>query len=158
VPQKGGTIIRLLSVFDPNQIPVPAFLPTGAQNNLEVGQLNLVNPVNTAQILTVFVVKTVLLPTQRDQVPDFDQTLFRRYLMTIIHGTLGKMMGHQSKSYSNAAGSTYHLVKYNDGKAMARVATARQNTFGAQAWSYPQQFRSHGQRGGISTANPTRFG
>ena len=158
VPQQGGTIIRLIAVFDPNQIPVPAFLPTGSQSNLEVGQLNLVNPVNTAQTLTVFVTKTVLLPTQRDQIPDFDQTLFRRYLRTMIDGTLGKMMGHQSKSYSNAAGSTFHLLKFQAGKAMARVATARQNTFGAQAWSYPQQFRSHGQRGGVSTANPTRFG
>ena len=157
VPQQGGTIIRLLAVFDPNQIPVPAFLPTGSQSNLEVGQLNMVNPVNTAQTLTVFVAKTVLLPTQKDEIPDFDQTLFRRYLRTIIDGTLGRMMGHANKSYSNAGGSTYHLTKFNAGKAMARVQTQRQNTFGAQAWSYPQQFRSHGQRGGVSTANPTRF-
>jgi NAD(P)-dependent dehydrogenase (short-subunit alcohol dehydrogenase family) len=157
VPQQGGTIIRLVAVFDPNQIPVPAFLPTGANSDLEVGQLSLVNPVNTAQVMTVLVAKTVLLPTQRDQIPVFDQTLFRRYLRYIIDGTLGKMMGHQSKSYSNASGSTYHLQKFQDGKAMARVQSARQNTYGAQAWSYPQQFRSHGQRGGVSTADPTRF-
>ena len=158
VPQQGGTIIRLLGVFDPNQIFVPAFIPTGANSDLEVGQLNLVNPVNTAQVLTVLVAKTVLLPTQKDQIPVFDQTLFRRYLRVMIDGVLGKMMGHQSKSYSNAAGSTYHLTKYQDGKAMARVQTARQNTFGAQSWTFPQQFRSHGQRGGVSTATPTIFG
>jgi hypothetical protein len=158
VPQQGGTIIRLIAVFDPNLIPVPAFMPTGAQNNLEVGQLNLVNPVNTAQTMTVIVGKTVVLPTQKDEVPDFDQTLFRRYMRVMIDGVLGKMMGHANKTYSNASGSTYHLVKFNDGKAMARIQTQRQNTQGAQAWSYPQQFRSHGQRGGISTANPTRFG
>ena len=158
VPQQGGTIIRLIAVFDPNQIPVPAFLPTGAGSNLEVGQLNLVNPVNTPQALTVIVAKTVLLPTSKEEVPDFDQTLFRRYIRTIIDGTLGRMMGHANKSYSNVAGSAYHLTKFNAGKAMAKVQTQRQNTFGAQAWSYPQQFRSHGQRGGVSTANPTRFG
>lgn len=157
VPQQGGTIIRLLAVFDPNQIPVPAFLPTGAQNNLEVGQLNLVNPVSAPQVLTVLVGKTVLLPTQKDEIPDFDQTLFRRYMRTMIDGVLGKMMGHANKSYSNAGGSTYHLTKFNAGKSMARVQTQRQNAFGAQAWSYPQNFRSHGQRGGVSTANPTRF-
>jgi hypothetical protein len=157
VPQQGGTIIRLLAVFDPNQVPVPAFLPTGANSNLEVGQLNIVNPVNTAQTVTVFVAKTVLLPTQQHDIPVFDQTLFRRYMSTFIDGVIGRMMGHQSKSYSNAAGSTYHLTMYNNRKAMARAQTQRQNTFGAQAWSYPQQFRSHGQRGGVSVANPTRF-
>lgn len=156
-PQFGGSIIRLMAVFDPNQIPIPAFLPTGANTNTEVGQLNLVNPVNTAQVLTVFVAKTVLLPTNKDEIPDFDQTLFRRYMRTIIDGTLGKMMGQQNKSYSNASGSVAHLTKFNDGKSVARIQVQRQNTFGAQAWSYPQQFRSHGQRGGVSTANPTRF-
>ena len=157
VPQQGGTILRLLAVFDPNQIPQPAFMPTGAQNNLEVGQLTLVNPVNTSQTMTVIVAKTVLLPTQKDEIPDFDQTLFRRYMRVIIDGTLGRMMGHANKSYSNAGGSTYHLTKFNAGKSMAKIQVQRQNTFGAQAWSYPQTFRSHGQRGGVSTANPTRF-
>ena len=157
VPQQGGTIIRLLAAFDVNNVAVPSFFPTGATNNLEVGQFSMVNPVNTAQVLTVIVAKTVLLPTQKDEIPDFDQTLFRRYLRVIVDGTLGRMMGQQSKSYSNASGSTYHLTKFNAGKAMARVQVARQNTMGAQAWTYPQQFRSHGQRGGVSTANPTQF-
>jgi NAD(P)-dependent dehydrogenase (short-subunit alcohol dehydrogenase family) len=157
VPTQGGTIIRLIGTFDPNKIFVPSFLPTGANSNLEVGQFSLVNPVNVGQTLTVIVAKTVLLPTSKDEIPDFDQTLFRRYLRTMIDGVLGRMMGHQSKSYSNAAGSVYYLTKYNAGKAMAKVQVQRQNTFGAQAWSYPQQFRSHGQRGGVSTATPTRF-
>lgn len=157
VPQQGGTIIRLMAVFDPNQIPVPAFLPTGATNVSEVGQLNLVNPVNTNQTLTVFVAKTVLLPTNKDEIPDFDQTLFRRYIRTIMDGTLGRMMGHQNKTYSNAGGSTYHLQRFKDGCSMARVQVQRQNTFGAQAWAYPQTWRTRGQRGGVSTADPTRF-
>src|SRR4029077_13227101 len=83
-PQHGGTIIRLLGVFDPNGIPTPAFLPTGATQNTEVGQLQFVNPVNTNQVMTVFVAKTVLLPTQKGEIPDFDQTLFRRYIRTFI--------------------------------------------------------------------------
>lgn len=157
IPQNGGTIIRLLAVFDPNNTLLAALLPTGATSNVEVGQLHLVNPVNIPQVLTAIVAKTVLLPTQKDEVPDFDQTLFRRYLRVMIDGTLGKMMGQQNKSYSNASGSVYHLQKFNMGKAMARVQVQRQNLFGAQSWSYPRQFRTQGQRGGVSTGNPGRF-
>jgi hypothetical protein len=150
VPALGGLIIRLQAVYDPNNIPQPAFMP-------EFGTLSLVYPVNTSQPYTVIVSKQVLLPTSRDDVPDAPPWVMQVYERTILDGVLGKMMGQQNKSYSNDTLSTYHLKRFRDGIQMARVATQRQNTKGAQAWRFPQQYRVSTQRGGISTANPTTF-
>lgn len=150
VPQQGGKIIRLLGVFDPNQIPQEAFMP-------EFGTLQFVYPVNTPNPYTVAVEKQVVLPTARNAVPDAPSWVLQVYERTILDGVLGKMMGQQNKSYSADTLSTYHLRRFRDGIQMARTAVARQNTKGAQTWAYPRQFRSSTQRGGISTANPTTF-
>ena len=150
IPAHGGKIIRLLGVFDPNNIPQPAFMP-------EFGTLSLVYPSNTSQNYTVVVSKQVQLPTTRDDVPDAPHWVLPVYERTILDGVLGKMMGQQNKSYSSDTLSTYHLKRFRDGIAMARTAASRQNTKGAQNWSYPRQYRSSSQRGGISTANPTTF-
>jgi hypothetical protein len=150
VPAHGGLIIRLQGAFDPNNIPQPAFMP-------EFGTLSLVYPSNTAQTYSVIVSKQVVLPTSRDDVPDAPHWVMQVYERTILDGVLGKMMGQQNKSYSNDSLSTYHLKRFRDGIQMARTAASRQNTKGAQAWSFPRQFRSSTQRGGISTANPTTF-
>ncbi len=149
-PQKGGKIIRLIGVWDPNQIPQEAFMP-------EFGVLQLVYPTNLANPYTVAVEKQVVLPTARDGVPDAPTWVLQVYERTVLDGVLGKMMGQQNKSYSNDTLSTYHLRRFRDGIQMARVATQRQNTKGAQAWAYPRQYRTSTQRGGISTANPTTF-
>jgi hypothetical protein len=158
VPQNDGIIIRLVGVWDPLNIPQPAFMPTNASDDgTEIGQLQLVNPVNQPQNFTVAVIKTVVLPNGKGEVPVFDQVLFRRYHRYLLDGVLGKMMGQLNKSFSNPTLSMYHLRRFENGKAMARVQTERQNTQGAQAWSFPQTFRARGQRGGVSTANPSQF-
>jgi hypothetical protein len=158
VPQQGGTIIRLIAAYDSNNIPQPCFMPTGDPGTTEVGQLTFVNSFNLNQVIRVIVAKSVILPASDDMVPDYDHTVFRRYIRTIIDGVLARLMMQKNKPYTDNQLAQYHLAQYDYGAAMARAQTERQNTQGAQAWSYPQTFRVRGQRGGVSTANPTQFG
>lgn len=155
-PQQDGQIIYLIGVWDQNMVPQPAFMPTVDQRASAVGQLNLVNYVNVNQPMTVTVAKTIDVTTDKDM-PIFSGTLFKRFRRTLLHGLTGLMMGEPNKSYSNQTLSLYHLRKFETGKAMARTVSNRQNTVGAQTWSFPQTFRTRGQRGGVFVANPTEF-
>jgi hypothetical protein len=156
IPQHGGNIIRLVGVWDPNLVPIPAFMPFADEDGKGV-QLVLVNSVNTAQDFSVSVAKNIALPAGKDDVPIAPSWLFTHFGSYIQDGVLGRMMGQLAKSYSNSTSSVYHLRRFRDGIAQAKSQTRKQNTFGAQAWSFPQGFAAGGQRGGVSTANPSRF-
>ena len=156
-PQDGGYIFMLIGVWDPNNIPQPAYLPTGEGGGVSIGLLTFVNPYNINQTMSVAVAKTVTLPNDAKEVPIFSETLFRRWHRYILDGLVGKMMDQPNKSFTDQKQADYHLRRWESGKAMARTQTERENTYGAQAWSFPQGFRTRGQRGGVSTANPTQF-
>lgn len=150
LPKYDGQIIRLVAVYDKNNIPQAAFMP-------EFGVMQLVNPVSNDQTFTVTVTKNITQPTTKNDIPVAPDWLLRVYSIAILDGLLGKMMGQLSKSYSNPTMSMYHLRRFRTEIQMARVAAMRQNTLGAQAWSFPKFFRTRGQRGGVSTGNPTAF-
>jgi hypothetical protein len=71
----------------------------------------------------------------------------------IQHGLIGSMMLMPGQSYSNTQMANYHLLKFRDRCAHARVAATKANTVGAQAWAFPQTFRTRSQKGGVSTFN-----
>lgn len=156
-PAEGGNIIGLIGVWDPNNIPQPAFLPTFDGGPNAIGLLTLVNPVNQNQNFTVVVWKNVMLPTSRENVPEFSATLFRRYRRIILDGVCGSMQGQPNKPYSNDTKAQANLIRFHAGVSVARRQADAQNTRGAQAWAFPQSFRTGGQRGGVSTANPQSF-
>jgi len=150
IEPNGGQIIRLAGVLDVNQGTVSALMP-------EVGVLRLMNPVNLGQTFSVVVVKNVKFPVDKNsipEVPDWVLPLFGRY---ILSGLLGKMKGQPNRTYSDKQGSVFDLAQFKDGIAMAKVAVFRRNTIGAQAWGFPQTFRSRNQRGGVSVGNPVPF-
>ncbi len=149
VPTEGGMIIRLAGVSDGNNIPQPAVMPT-------LGTVSILWPVNTAQTFSVTVVKNVSTTTS-DNLPDVPDWVLKLFYRTVLDGVLGKMMLQQNKSYTNDTLGTYHLKRFRDGIAMARVATLKRNTFGAQAWAYPQGFKTKTQRGGVSVGNTAEF-
>ena len=156
-PAQDGYIIRLVGVWDSNLIPVPCFLPTFEGGPNSVGLLQLINPVNQNQNVTVTVAKTVALPTTKDDVPVFSETLFKRYHRYLRDGVMGYMQAQMGKPYTNQQLSTANLVRFKNGISTARVQVERQNTKGAQAWSYPQTFRTGGQRGGVASPSAQTF-
>lgn len=150
-----GQIIRLAGVVNygataptpsaPANYPlpsVPALMP-------EIGTLLIKNAPVTNQYFGATVVTNVALPTDRKAVPLIPAWVLPVWHVGILDGLLGKMMAQPSKSYSNDKQSQYHLRRFRDAIARARVSALRANTLGAQAWRFPQQFRSVSQQGGV---------
>lgn len=150
-PKEEGQIIRLNGVFDNNLISVPAFMP-------DFATVLLLNAPNTTPPTQFFarVAKNVVLPTTRDMVPIVPDWLLRVYSLHLLDGLIGKMMATENTSYSNDTKSTYHLRRFRTGIQLARTAAIRQNLMGAQEWAYPRGWNASSQRGGVSTAWPTR--
>lgn len=137
-----GQIVRLVGVGASENRFIPALMPT-------IGELILKNAPNAAETYYAEVVTNVSLPTARDQVPIGPDWVLPVWHLGILDGLLGKMMAQPSKSFSNVAQSAYHLKRFRDAIARARVSKLRANTNGTQAWRFPQQFRSNGQQGGV---------
>lgn len=150
VPANDGQIIRLLGIWDRHAVPIAGFLGENFQT------LRLVHAPSTTpdHQWHTKVVKNVVLPITRENIPIVPTFLFRVYGEHILDGLLGRMMGQMDKSYSNSTLSTYHLRRFRTGIQIAKTATIRANTVGAQAWAYPRGWRSISQRGGVSTAWP----
>lgn len=148
-PGAEGRIIRLAGVLDANLVPQSALMP-------DIGTIVLQNAPNTVQTLTAYLVKTVDLPSDKGA-PLMPDALFKKYFTWLLDGVLGRLMSQQNKSYSDTKMAQYHLARFRNGIAKARIETQRANTSGAGSWRFPQTFASRGQRGGISVGNPTSF-
>lgn len=145
-----GQIIRLAGVADANDLPVPAIMATP-------GIVTLRNAPTAGNTFTATVAKTVVLPTTRDAVPLAPDWLLPMYAPYIEDGVCSRMMKQSNKSYSDVRMSAYYESRFRDGMNKARVASMRRNTIGAQAWRFPQSYRTNTQRGGVSTGNSGRF-
>ena len=152
IPQHGGMIKRLVTIYDTNAIVMPGFLTHMEPPNAE---LHIVWPQNVTTSAKAVVIKTIVLPTTKKDVPVAPRWLLPMYERVIEDGVLGKMMNSQNKSYSDKTTAQYHLKRFNDGVVSARVAAERGNLLGGQSWRFPRQFRSSSQRGGVSTPFPS---
>lgn len=146
-----GQIIRLSGVSDwgsttpispppPNisVTPVAALMPN-------IGSLILKNAPNTNGFYQATVVTNVGLPTTREMIPIAPDWVLPIWHVGILDGVMGKMMCEPNKSYSNPTQGAYHLKRFRDAIARARVSKLRANTNGAQAWRFPQSFHTRGQ-------------
>jgi hypothetical protein len=154
-----GQIIRLNSVMDwgptvpplltaaitpgtPGPLGMPALMP-------QIGLVVLSNIPNQTGYAQAIFTLNCSLPTSRDGVPIAPDWVLPIWHVGLLDGLLGKMMNDPNKSYSNAASATYHLRRFRDAIARARVSKLRANTLGSAAWRYPQQFRSLSQQSGV---------
>jgi hypothetical protein len=121
------------------------------------GQVVLAEVPGQAATYQVTVALNVSLPTDKNGFPITSDWLLSIYSTGILDGLLGRMFSVPNKSYTNVALGQYHLKKFNGVVNQARVAALRNNAMGTQAWTYPQQFRTSGQRGGVSVGSDTAF-
>ena len=168
-PQHGGMINRLITALDSNQVVLPAALSFGDSPASFTGQphsyvdppgvvFSLTFPQNTSYTANILVSKKIILPNSKDDIPDGPPWLLPKYGRYVQEGLIGTMMTQPGKGYSSATGAIYHLKKFRDGMAMAKTETMRANLFGGQSWSYPRQYRTNSQRGGVSTPYPSPSG
>lgn len=163
VAREQGRIFRLIGVWDGNRLPVAAFMP-------EPGELLVRWPIDISSIQPtgtppfkpsptnpwlVTVVENIQDPTTREDFPVCPAWTLQLYSATVLDGLLGAMMAEPNKSYSNSTMSAYHLRRFRTGIVAARTAANRQNTVGAQTWSFPRSgIGRNNQRGGVVTAWP----
>jgi hypothetical protein len=140
-----GRIVRLNGVLDQNNVPQQAVMP-------EPGTLQFLYPYSNTQEMSVVVVKTVTDPLLCYP-PYIPEWVLPTYFTGLLRGLMGYMMMQPGQSYSNDKLGNFHLIKFRDTISHARVATKKANTIGAQAWAFPQGFRTFNQRGGVSTTN-----
>jgi hypothetical protein len=140
-----GRILRLWGVLDQLAVPQQAIMP-------ELGILRFIYPYTDTQQMLAIVVKTVTDPLSCYP-PGVPSWLLPTHYLTLLSGLLGNIMLQPGQSYTNIPLANYHIQKFRDGIAHARVAMAKANTVGAQNWAFPQQFRVTGQKGGVSTFN-----
>lgn len=163
VPLEGGQIIRLGSVLDGLQIPVGCVMNTlGTLTVIPSVQVTSVayNPNDTTlgqtKPWTVIVIKTVTLPTTRDDYPVVPSFVLDVFSKALMDGVVGHMMMQASKSWSNAAGAAYYLKSFEDGKNMARNMAIHGNILGGQRWAFPRTAGRGTQRGRVTTAFPSQ--
>ena len=154
-----GQIIRLNGVGDwgqtspldptatitpgtPGPVFMPALMPT-------VGLVYLQNIPSKPGYAQATFTLNCSLPTSRDGVPIAPDWVLPVWHVGLLDGLLGKMMMSPNKSYSNVTQGAYHLRRFRDAIARARVSKLRANTLGSGAWRFPQQFRSLSQQSGV---------
>jgi hypothetical protein len=145
-----GQIIRLLGACDQNGIRQAAIMPS-------LGVLLLRYPLSQDTAITATVVKNVVQPTADDFYPVAPDWILPVWGIGILDGLLGRMMNQKSKPYADAELAKYHLSRFRDAIARARTAASRANTYGTQAWIYPQDWKTSSQRGGVSVGIQNRF-
>jgi hypothetical protein len=137
-----GQIIRLDKVTDSAGNFAPALMA-------DIPTLSLQSAPNSAQTYTATVIQTVSLPLGSKGFPVAPEWVLQKWHLAIKHGIIGEIKSQNGKSYSDAPGAVYHLKKFRQMIGNVRSAVLRANTSGAQAWRFPQSFRSDSQRGGV---------
>lgn len=147
----GGQIIKLIAVYDDVGIPIPSIMR-------QFGVVHLINPVSTVPLnpWIARVVKTVTVPLDSEDQPIAPDWTLRVYSVQLLDGLLGRMMTQTNKSFSNSEQGVYHLRRFRSALVTVRTAVSRENLVGAQDWQYPRGWSMNTQRGGVSTAWPTR--
>lgn len=156
-----GQIIRLAGVATPqtpqgqaqNANTVPGGIPVPALM-FDVGTVTIPAQNQDTTLVATFVCN-VSLPSDRKGVPLAPDWLLPIWHVGLLDGLLGKMMLQPGKSYSNQQLATYHLKRFRDAIARARVSKLRASTNGTQAWRFPQGFSTRTQQGGVPSTGST---
>jgi hypothetical protein len=127
-----GTINRLLSVVTQDGRAIRATMPVP-------GELVLASDVGASQLIAN-VAMTISGYGDRDGYPYVPEWIWSRYGTDFIDGVQARMFSQIAKPYSNERVAIYHMRKFNDAMARARVEAAHENTFGVQRWRFPQSF------------------
>lgn len=150
-PIGNADIIRLLGVWvaddtsstDPNHNLWKRCIPA----TMEVpGEVVLRNPVTslptTPYIFHVIVSLKCKDPVTKDGYPIIPQWILDKYRRDFFDGIVGNLMDQPAKPYSNQTLAVYHLRRWRNAMTGARIEVNRRNTYGAQAWVFPQSFRT----------------
>lgn len=93
---------------------------------------------STVRSLVATVGLTLADPADSNNYPQFPTWIMSKYRSDFFDGVLGRMMSQPAKPYSNQQLAVYHLRRWRGAISKARVETRRKNSYGLQAWRFPQ--------------------
>lgn len=153
-PTGPALIDKLLWVFEiPPSDATARGAPVAAYMSIP-GQLTLRNQPSSNKAYRVTVALTVQDPTTRAGYVTFPAWVLAKYREPILDGLLGRMMSQPQKPWTNTQLSVFHMRKFVQACASARVEWTRNNVYRAQAWTFPQGFSRGSQRGGVGWGGP----
>jgi hypothetical protein len=133
VPTGPASIHRLVQVLNTNLRPVSATMSVP-------GTMVLATAPTQIDTLTATVVLNVVDPTDKDAYPQFPAWVLDKYRLAFVDGLLGRLHSQPAKPYSNQQLAVYHMRRWRQAMAIAKVEVQRNNVFAAQSWRYPQGF------------------
>jgi hypothetical protein len=143
-PESVSIIVRLLNVanVDGFQQRAAMWIP---------GEVTFANPPPDHEpakdyTYTARVALSVVDPVQRDGYPEFPEWVLEKYGTGILHGLLGWMMAQPAKPYTNKDLAVAHLTGFRNTVSHAVTESIRGNLANAQAWRFPQSFRTRSRR------------
>jgi hypothetical protein len=128
-----STINRLMGVVNSAQQDVRAYMAVP-------GEIQLAIQPSQDDTFTARVALTVTDPVTRDGYPEFPDWVLNKYNSGIQDGVLGRMFSQVAKPYSNERMSIFHMRRFEQAKAQAKVEAQHQNVYRGQNWKFPQTF------------------
>jgi len=149
-----GVIVALAGVIDFNTFPISADMPTPPIMRIQWPPAQPTNP-NGTLLVYATCVKTVAKPSL-GKLPEAPWWLVDTYEHWLLHGVMGKLKLQANRPYSDAKmGQLYYNV-FRQGVNIGKVRALRGNTVGAQAWQYPDQWRTKSQQGFVVTVGTSQ--
>src|SRR5579883_579759 len=87
-------------------------------------------------------------PADSNGYPVVPQWIVEKYRRDFVDGIAGQLLAQPAKPYTNQTMAVYHKRRWRNAMSGCRIEVNRWNTYGAQAWRYPQQFRTIPRHGG----------
>lgn len=146
-----GTAYRLLIVYD----PVISTNPNDRrwiQNSvgMQVPSTIVIGYAPSSSRQWEAIVSKSINDVNDDNQPDIDdedQWFIDRYRDALYYGTLARLQRQPAKPYTNAQLAKDNMQQYITQRGKARTDVMKQNTFGAQSWTFPQTFATVTRKG-----------
>jgi hypothetical protein len=140
-----GTPNRLMLVYDAAD-PTRRWKNNGFSMPTP-GIIHCVYPPSTSSAWKVRVAKAVTDPVTAENFPVLASWIVEKYSDDLYYGVLAYLQGQPKKSYSDPQSARGNLANYMSGKSRARIEGIRQNTYGSQAWTFPQGWAATSRKG-----------
>ena len=146
-----GVCHRLLMLYNPELSPpsYPRWIQGGVGMSVP-GVITVPYAPSTQVDWTAIIAKSVTDPTSMENYPVLDDSyswVVDKYRMAFYYGTLARIQAQPAKPYSNPNLAAQNNRLYITERGKARTDALKHNTFGAQAWVFPQGYASITRKG-----------
>lgn len=124
-----GNLVRLVQVLTADSVAVDATLELPATIRLRWMPTRI-------ETLTATVVMSVS-KMDADNLPDIPAWVWDRHSEDFLDGVVGRMMTQKMKPYTDERLGVYHMRRFRNGMAMAKVAATHRNIEDGQRWRFP---------------------